>query len=73
MKKLVAVAAGLSIALAGGSSLAQSSPGATFDVLGSVMDSTQKEISIQSTMQDRRKEAEAFRDRIQAGTWEFMP
>jgi hypothetical protein len=49
MKKLVAVAAGLSIALAGGSSLAQ------------------------STMQDRRKEAEAFRDRIQAGTWEFMP
>jgi endonuclease YncB( thermonuclease family) len=44
----------------------------SFDVLGSVMDTTKKEISAKSVLKGNKEEAEKFREKIISGWWEFM-
>lgn len=44
----------------------------TFDALASVMDTTQKQLSAKSTLKQNRSEAEAYREKIVGGWWEFM-
>lgn len=49
--------------------------GDSFDVLGSVMDTTKKEISTKSTkdaIKGSKEAAEKFREKIISGWWEFM-
>ncbi|MGV3582097.1 MAG: hypothetical protein ACO1N8_07300 [Methylophilus sp.] len=44
----------------------------SFDVLGSVMDTTKKEISTKSILKLNKEEAEKFREKVISGWWEFM-
>lgn len=44
----------------------------SFDVLGSVMDKTKKEIDAKSVLKGNKEEAERFREKIIKGWWEFM-
>lgn len=44
----------------------------SFDVLGSVMDTTKKEISAKSVIKGNKEDAEKFREKIISGWWEFM-
>lgn len=46
--------------------------GDSFDVLGSVMDTTKKEISANNILKRNKEDAEKFREKITAGWWEFM-
>lgn len=46
--------------------------GDSFDVLGSVMNKTKKEISAKSILKGNKEEAEKFREKIIKGWWEFM-
>jgi len=46
--------------------------GESFDVLGSMMDKTKKEIDVQSTLKGNKAEAEKYREKIIKGWWEFM-
>lgn len=46
--------------------------GGTFDVLGSVMDTTRQEISVRGAVEGSKDEARKFRDKLTAGYWEFM-
>lgn len=46
--------------------------GDSFDVLGSVMDKTKKEINSKSILKGNKEEAEKFREKFIAGWWEFM-
>jgi hypothetical protein len=46
--------------------------GETFDVLGSVMDNTKKEISAKDVLKGNKEAAEKFREKVVAGWWEFM-
>jgi len=44
----------------------------TFDVLGSVMDQTKKEINAKAILKGNKEDAEQFREKLVAGWWEFM-
>lgn len=44
----------------------------SFDVLGSVMDKTKKEINAKTILKGNKAEAERFREKIIKGWWEFM-
>lgn len=44
----------------------------SFDVLGSVMDKTKKEINTKSILKANKEEAERFREKIIKGWWEFI-
>lgn len=44
----------------------------TFDVLGSVIDTTKKEISAANTLKDNREGVEKFKEKFGEGWWEFM-
>jgi hypothetical protein len=46
--------------------------GGTFDALGSVMDTTRREISVRGAVEGSKDEARKFRDKLTAGYWEFM-
>lgn len=46
--------------------------GDSFDVLGSVMDTTKKEISAKNILKLNKEEAEKFREKVISGWWEFM-
>lgn len=46
--------------------------GESFDVLGSFMDKTKKEIDTNSVLKDNKAEAERYREKIIKGWWEFM-
>ncbi len=46
--------------------------GDEFDVLGSVMDTTKKEINAKGVLKGNKEEAEKFREKIVTGWWEFM-
>ncbi len=65
------LAAGL-IAVLLSSSVHAEIEGGSFDVLGSIMDKTQKEIDVQSTLKGNKAEAEKYREKIIKGWWEFM-
>jgi len=47
-------------------------PSEAFDVLGSVMDNTQKQLNAKSVLKHNKDDAEAFREKIVAGWWEYM-
>lgn len=52
---------------------AQSAPaGEAFDVLGAVMDNTQKRLNAKSVLKGNKEDAEAFREKIVGGWWEYM-
>jgi hypothetical protein len=71
-------AAGLVVGTIGGlgatlPARADSAPaGGGFDVLGSVMDTTRREISVRGAVEGSKDEARKFRDKLVAGYWEFM-
>lgn len=44
----------------------------SFDVLGSVMDTTKKEISAKNILKNNKEGAEKFREKVISGWWEFM-
>lgn len=46
--------------------------GGDFDVLGSVMDTTKREINAKGVLNSSKEDAEKFREKIIAGWWEFM-
>lgn len=72
MKKILLVA-GLLAALTGAPCRAESVPqGEAFDVLGAVMDKSQKQLSAKNVLKSNKEEAEAFREKIVAGWWEYM-
>lgn len=73
MMKTTLMAAGIITALAVTPCQAQSAAqGESFDVLGSVMDATKKEISAKNILKLNKEEAERFREKFIAGWWEFM-
>lgn len=52
---------------------AQSEPsGEAFDVLGSIMDKSQKQLNAKNVIKKNNKDAEEFREKIIGGWWEFM-
>ncbi len=72
MKKILlatAMVAALTVSPCRAESAAQ---GEAFDVLGSVMDNTQKQLNSKSVLKSNKEEAEKFREKIIAGWWEFM-
>ena len=66
-------AAVMSAALSTTPCRAQAAPQSeAFDVLGSVMDNTQKQLNAKSVLKHNKDDAEAFREKIVAGWWEYM-
>lgn len=73
MMKRFLVISGLLAALTAAPCRAESAPqGEAFDVLGSVMDTSQKQLNAKSVLKQNKGDAEAFREKIIAGWWEFM-
>lgn len=46
--------------------------GESFDVLGAMMDNSQKQLNAKSALKRSKEEVEAFREKIIAGWWEHM-
>jgi hypothetical protein len=46
--------------------------GDSFDVLGAMMDNSQKQLSAKGVLKRNKDEAEAYREKIIAGWWEYM-
>lgn len=73
MMKRILVIAGLLAALPSTLCRAESAPQSeAFDVLGSVLDNSQKQLDAKGLLKQNKHDAEAFREKIVAGWWEFM-
>lgn len=75
MKKMrrAALAAWTVLSLSLSSAQADPSPQSeSFDVLGVMLDNSQKQISTKAVLKRNKQEAEAFREKIIAGWWEHM-
>ena len=68
MKKILSLLALITLSLQSTSFASEDN----FDVLGSVMDNTKKEISAKSVLNSNKEDAEKFREKIVTGWWEFM-
>lgn len=72
MRRL-SLAAAILVTLAAAPCRAESVPqGEAFDVLGSVMDNSRKQLSAKSVLKKNNEDAEKFREKIIAGWWEFF-
>lgn len=73
MMKNVCVAAATWVLMSGAVSHAESLPqGESFDVLGAMMDNSQKQLNAKGVLKRNKDEAEAFREKIIGGWWEHM-
>lgn len=73
MMKTVCVALAAWLLLSAALVRAEPAPqGDSFDVLGSMMDNSQKQLSAKGVLKRNKDEAEAFREKLIAGWWEHM-
>ena len=73
MMKTICTALAACVLLGAGSLRAEPVPqGDSFDVLGAMMDNSQKQLNAKGVLKRNKDEAEAYREKIIAGWWEHM-